>query len=123
MTVHFFSSSPFDEARSRIEQHLFDSIMEIENNSELALASVNRFAQAIEKITDTLEQMYQTPKSHDTAGEKSLVTGDGRYRLFYKVAIRKNDDFEITFLDVDDNRQSNLDRFPVHKMPSFDDEN
>ncbi|MBS1983115.1 MAG: hypothetical protein JST16_02990 [Bdellovibrionales bacterium] len=121
MAVHFFSSSPFEEARGRIEQHLFDSIMEIENDSSLALASVNRLAQAIDRIADTLEQMYQTPKAHDTVGEKSALTSDGRYRVFYKVAVRENLDFEVTFLDVDDNRQSNIDRFPSHKMPSFDD--
>ena len=55
----------------------------------------------------------------DMLGERSSPVGDGRYRIFYKISIRRDNDFEITLLDIDDNRESNLDRFPVHRLRSF----
>ncbi len=80
---------------------------------------MDNFAKTIDKFIDTLEQMYQTPSPKDTSGERSSPLGDGRYRIFYKISIRPNDDFEITLLDIDDNRESNLDRFPVHRLRTF----
>ena len=72
---------------------------------------------------DTLEQMYQTPESKNIIDEKSFPIREGRYRVFFKVTIRPDNDFDITFLDIDDNRQSNLDRFPSHRLITFEDEN
>jgi hypothetical protein len=43
MAVHFHQSSGFEEVRSQIEQHLFDSVLEIENDLDLALRSVDQF--------------------------------------------------------------------------------
>lgn len=122
MAVHFHKSSPFEKIRSEIEKHLFDSIMEIEQDMELALRSVDEFALAIDRLMDTLEQMYQTPGTKDTEGEKSFPIREGRYRVFFKVSVRPNQDFDITFLDIDDNKQSNLDRFPSHRLITFEDE-
>jgi hypothetical protein len=122
MAVHFHKSSAFDEVRSQIEKHLFDSVLEIEKDMDLALRSVEQFALAIERLMDTLEQMYQTPGRKDTFGEKSFPIREGRYRIFFKVSIRPNQDFDITFLDIDDNKQSNLDRFPSHRLITFDNE-
>lgn len=120
MAVHFHKSSVFEEVRSQIEQHLFDSVLEIEQNFDLALNAVEQFANAIDRLMETLEQMYQTPGSKDTEGEKSFPIREGRYRVFFKVSVRQNQDFDITFLDIDDNRQSNLDRFPSHRLITFD---
>ena len=122
MAVHFHQASPFKEARSRIEQHLYDSVLEIESNINLALNSVDQFAIALERLFDTLEQMYQTPEPKDSNGEKSFPIRDGRYRVFFKVVAREDNSFDITMLDIDDNRQSNLDRFPSHRMITFDDD-
>jgi hypothetical protein len=122
MAVHFHSSSAFEKARSQIEQHLFDSVLEIEKELAPALQSVERFAIALERLMDTLETMYQTPGPKDTFGEKSFPIREGRYRVFFKVSISPNLDFTITFLDVDDNKQSNLDRFPSHRLITFEDE-
>jgi hypothetical protein len=122
MAVHFHQASPFSEARTRIEQHLYDSVFEIEQNPDLAIRSVDQFAEAIDRLFDTLEQMYQSPGPKDSEGEKSFPIRDGRYRVFFKVAVREDNDFDITMLDIDDNRQSNLDRFPSHRMITFDDE-
>jgi len=94
--------------------------MEIEKNVSLALQSVEQFAASIDRLMDTLEQMYQNPKPDDTAGEKSFPIREGRYRVFYKVHINSKKDFDIYLLDIDDNRQSNLDRFPTHKTISFE---
>ena len=96
--------------------------MEIEQDMDRALRSVDEFAHAIDRLMNTLEQMYQTPGAKDTEGEKSFPIREGRYRVFFKVSVRPNQDFDITFLDIDDNKQSNLDRFPSHCLIIFDDE-
>ncbi|MBI2605052.1 MAG: hypothetical protein HYW49_03120 [Deltaproteobacteria bacterium] len=122
MAIHFKYTSHFDESRFRIEQHLYDSVLDIEKDIGLAIRSVDQFAKAIDRLLDTLEQMYQTPNPKDSIGEKSFPIREGRYRIFFKVTVMANNDFDITLLDVDDNKQSNLDRFPSHGMISFDDE-
>ncbi len=122
MAIHFSFTSPFEESRSRIEQHLFDSVLEIEKDIDSAIRSVDQFAKALDRLTDTLEQMYQTPNLKDVIGEKSFPIRDGRYRVFFKITTMDNNDFDIAMLDVDDNKQSNLDRFPAHDMISFDSE-
>jgi hypothetical protein len=93
MAINFQQSSLFDEIRIRIERHLFDSVFELE-----------------------------TPDPKNTLGEKSFPIREGRYRVFYKVSIGPSSDFTITFLDIDDNKQSNFDRFPNHRIITFDDE-
>jgi len=118
----FFKKSPsFEVVRSKIEQHLFDSVFQIENNLELALRSVEQFDAALERLLDTLEAMYKSPAPEDTHGMKSFPIRDGRYRVFYKISVIPNDDFVIALIDIDDNKQSNLDRFPGHLI-TFDDE-
>jgi hypothetical protein len=119
MAVHFYRATPFEENRLRIEDFIYRSILEIQNDIEAAIRGVANFAKVIDKFSDTLEQMYQTPGAKDIFGEKSSPVGDGRYRVFYKVSVRSNSDFEITMLDIDDNRESNLDRFPVHRLRTF----
>ncbi len=93
----------------------------IEKDIELALRSVNQFADAIYRLLDTLEQMHQNPNPKDSVGEKSFPIKEGRYRVFYKISARPNNDFDITLTEIDDNKQSNLDRFPSHII-TFDDE-
>lgn len=74
MAVHFHNSSQFQEIRLKIEQHLFDSVLEIEKDIDPALRSVHQFSAAIERLMDTLEQMYQTPapKSQKPRGRPGL---------------------------------------------------
>jgi hypothetical protein len=67
----------------RIEQHLFDSVLDIDKSFERAIESVDGFS---------------------------------------KATVRSNNDFDITFIDIDHNKQSNLDRFPAHKMITFEDQ-
>lgn len=122
MAVHFHKSSDFEKIRSQIEQHLFDSVLEIEKDMGLALRSVEQFAHAIDRLMETLEQMYQTPGPKDTFDERSFPIREGRYRVFFKVSVRPSHDFDITFLDIDDNKQSNVDRFSSHRLITFDDE-
>jgi hypothetical protein len=122
MAVHFHKTSSFEEARINIEQHLYDSVIDIEKDIDLALRSVEQFAEAVARLMDTLEQMYQTPGAKDTSNEKSFPIREGRYRVFFKVTLRSNQEFDITFLDIDDNQQSNLDRFPSHRLITFESE-
>jgi hypothetical protein len=119
MAIHFHRTTPFEENRVRIEDFIYRSILEIQKDIEAAIRGVDNFAKAIDKFIDTLEQMYQTPGPKDMLSEKSSPIGDGRYRVFYKVSVRANNDFDITMLDIDDNRESNLDRFPVHRLRTF----
>ena len=119
MAVHFLTASPFEKNRLRIEDFIFRSIVEIQNDIDAAIRSVDNFAKAIDKFIDTTEQMYQNPRTLDSSGERSSPVGDDRYRIYYKISIRPDNDFEITLLDIDDNRESNLDRFPVHRLRTF----
>jgi hypothetical protein len=120
MAVYFHSASPFEENRLRIEDFIFGSISEIQNDADAALRGVDKFAKSIDGFLGTLEQMYQNPNPKDVVGERSSPIGDGRYRIFYKVSIRPNgNDFDITLLDIDDNKESNLDRFPTHRLRTF----
>ena len=80
MAVHFRQASPFSEARTRIEQHLFDSVLEVEQNPDLAIRSVDQFAEAIDRLLNTLDQMYQSPGPKDSEGEKSFPIRDGQLR-------------------------------------------
>lgn len=121
MAVHFFKTSSFEKAREKIENHLYDSVSSIERNEDLALKSVAKLSESIERFFDTLEQMYQTPHEKDTSGERSFPIHEGRYRVFFKIVVEA-ENFNIYLLDIDDNRQSNLDRFPVHKLINFVDE-
>lgn len=65
MAIHFHKTSAFEEIRSQIEQHLFDSVLELEKNVDSALHSVDQFSASIDRLMDTLEQMYKTPNSKD----------------------------------------------------------
>ena len=119
MAIHFHKASPFEDNCLRIEDFIYRAILKTQSDADAAIRGVDNFAKAIDKFIDTLEQMYQTPGPKDTLSEKSSPIGDGRYRVFYKVSVRTNNDFEITLLDIDDNRESNLDRFPVHRLRTF----
>ena len=122
MAVHFHFASTFENARLEIEQHLFDSIMEFENDFDRAIESVSNFSKSIDRLAETLEQMYQSPRPQDVDGEKSFPIRDGMFRVYFKVVIRDKSDFDIYFIDVDHNKQSNLDRFPEHQMITFNDD-
>ncbi len=122
MAIIFYQTSQFEEIRSRIEGYIYNSVLEQHQNLEAALRSVEQFANALDRLFDTLEQMYQTPSPKDVQTEKSFPIHGGRYRVFFKVIPRTDHDFDITMLDIDDNKQSNLDRFPVHRIISFETE-
>lgn len=94
MAVHFHRASPFEENRLRIEDFIFRSILELQSDVEAAIRGVENFADAINRFVDTLEQMYQTPNPKDVSSERSSPVGDGRYRIFYKVSVRADNDFE-----------------------------
>lgn len=121
MAIIFKKSSAFAQIQAKIEDHLFHSVLEIEDNTDRALKSVEQFTSAVDRFLDTIEAMYQTPNPKDHLGQKSFPIHNGRYRIFYRVVVVNSSDFEITLMDIDDNRQSNLDRFPSH-LVTFDDE-
>ena len=122
MAVKFRFSDPFSEVRSKIEDHLFNSIMDLENDQEKAIKSIDNFSQGLYDLCDLLEQMYTTQKPNDIIGEKSFPIINGKYRVYYKMTIDSATDLTINFLDIDDNRQSNIDRFPTHSVITFDSE-
>lgn len=111
MAVHFHQSSPFEAARVEIEQHLFDSVLEIQQDEQAAIKSVDQFAQAIEHLFDVLEQMYQTPRPNDAIGEKSFPIREGRYRVFFKVVPKDTGDFE--FFHARHRRQQAIESRPL----------
>jgi hypothetical protein len=121
MPIIFKKSSAFSQIQAKIENHLFQSVLELEGDADRALKSVEEFISAVDRFIDTLEAMYQNPNHKDHLGQKSFPIHNGRYRIFYRVIVVNDSDFEMTLMDIDDNRQSNLDRFPSH-MITFDDE-
>ncbi len=120
MAVHFHQTAPFEEVRAKIEDHLYKSVLELHGDVDMAIQSVDRFSKAIDRCLDVLEQMYQSPRPGDDLAEKSFPIDNGRYRVFFKVVVKANNDFDIFMLDIDDNKQSNLDRFPSHRLITFD---
>lgn len=56
--------------------------MDLEQNVDLALRSVEQFSKSLDRLFDTLEQMYQTPDQKDIVGEKSFPVREGRYRVY-----------------------------------------
>jgi negative regulator of replication initiation len=121
MAINFNQTSQFEKRRSEIEAHLYSSVLKIENSTELALRSIDQFEKAISRFFDILEMMYQNPNHEEALGEKSFPVKDGRYRIFYKIQETSTSNLNITLLDIDDNKQSNIDRFPTHSIISFDD--
>ena len=53
MAVHFSQTSSFGKIRLDIEQHLYDSVLDLEQNVDLALQSVDQFAKALDRLFDT----------------------------------------------------------------------
>lgn len=48
MPIIFKKLSAFEQVRTRIEEHLFNSVLEIEGDTERALNSVEQFTSAID---------------------------------------------------------------------------
>ena len=121
MALHFDQTSGFKSARNDIEDYRYEKTLEGTKDEQKAIESVEKFSNDLESVFSTLETMYQKPRKDDCDGIKSFPLSAGRYRLFYKIRIH-NDNFTITLLDIDDNKQSNLDRFPSHSIIEFEDE-
>jgi hypothetical protein len=119
MAIIFKQTSGFELARSKIEQYIYNSVLSIEADEMKALAGVSHFNHSFYNLLNILEAMYISQTCNDENGEKSFPIKSGRYRVFYYVKLIKENDFEITFLDIDDNHQSNIDRFPSH-LTQFD---
>lgn len=122
MKIEFQQTSAFIQERERIELYLYNSVLEIEKEENKALESVQNFADAFDRLMDTLEQMYSEPDKGDSEGVKSFPIREGRYRVFYKIVLDSSKNMKIIFLDIDDNKQSNLDRFPEHNIITFNEE-
>lgn len=120
MAIIFEFTDSFEVARTIIEDHLFHSVLSFNQDEGLAISSVESFNNSINRLCDILEQMHQTTKATDLAGEKSFPIHGGRYRVFYKIVENDLSKLKIIFTDIDDNKQSNLDRFPQHKIITFD---
>lgn len=122
MSIIFKKTSEFERIRAKIEDHLYYSVLAIQKEPSAALKSVEHFTIAFDRFLSTIQAMYQNPSTNEKLGEKSFPIHQGRFRIFYHIRIVNISDFEITLIDIDDNRQSNLDRFPNHLI-TFDDEN
>lgn len=121
MPVDFKTTSTFEFIRSQIENHLYQSVLNFEKDHSLALNSVNNFNSSFEDLCQTLEGMYQSFTQQDGLGIKSFPIMNGRYRVFCKILVQSETQAEVIFFDIDDNRQSNIDRFPAH-ITTYDDD-
>jgi hypothetical protein len=121
MPVEFRTTSTFEFIRSQIENHLYQSLLSFEKDHNLALNAVTKFNVSIEELCITLEGMYQSFNPNDGVGIKSHPIMNGRYRVFYKIQVQSESQGDVIFFDIDDNKQSNLDRFPAHIITFEDD--
>lgn len=121
MPVDFKTTSTFEFIRSQIENHLYQSVLNFEKDHNLALKVVTNFNVSFEDLCQTLEVMYQSFNPKDGLGIKSFPIMNGRYREFYKILVQSETQAEVVFFDIDDNKQSSIDRFLAH-MTTFDDD-
>ena len=118
MVIIFNETKDFELKCLKIKNYLYDSVLEIEKDENLAYDAAYEFYKSLDNLNETLTQIYQNPGPNDAEGIKSFPIRKGRYRVFYKIRTRDNN-FEITMIDIDDNKQSNLDRFPSHRLVSL----
>lgn len=78
MKIVFQYSDSFEIIRSKIEDHLFQSVFSLQLDEVLALQSIETFNVSLYRLCDILENMYKTPILSDLKGEKSFPIHNGR---------------------------------------------
>ena len=104
----------FDVDHLHIEDHIFES-----NDKQVKF--VEKFLEELDAAIQWIHSNYATPKE-DEMGDRSWPfyrdhRGLYRYRLKYLVV--NNPQAAIILKRIIDNREQNLDIYPVHKLDSF----
>ena len=112
--MNFIKTPQFDADQVRIEDHIFES-----NDREVKF--VEKFIEELDAAVQWLGMNATTPKE-DEMGDRSWPfyrnqQGLFRYRLKYLVMNPPKP--TIILKRIIDNREQNLDIYPVHKLDSF----
>lgn len=112
--MNFIKTPQFDADQLRIEDHIFES-----NDREVKF--VEKFIEELDAAVQWLGLNANTPKEDET-GDRSWPfyrsqQGLFRYRLKYIVVDPPA--ATIILKRIIDNREQNLDIYPVHKLDSF----
>lgn len=104
----------FDADQIHIENHIFDS-----NDSQVKF--VEKFIEELDSAVQWIQSNFTTPKE-DEMGDRSWPfyrdhRGQYRYRLKYLAVGTARP--TIILKRIIDNREQNLDIFPVHRLASF----
>lgn len=111
--TRFFFTENYNSALERIEDHIFSTTQ--------SLDQVSRFLDEHDQVLLFIESNPNTPTMHSLTGDQTWLFGDGRYRIFFKTALRK-DGIHIYLTHLIDNRQANIDFYPDNKIPTYDEE-
>lgn len=103
----------FDEDQTRIEDHIYNSTENIK--------LVERFLDELDSAVTWIQSNVATPKE-DHLGDRSWPfyrdnRGELRYRLKYLFVDMKPQ--KVFLKRIIDNREQNLDIYPMHKLDSF----
>lgn len=82
------------------------------------LSAVDGFVTEHDAILEFILTNPKTPAQHPATGDQSWPFSNGRYRLFFRIKISK-DNLKLYLLDLIDNRQANLKVYPNNSLPTF----
>jgi hypothetical protein len=111
--VRFFFSANYNSRLERIEDHILATTE--------SLDFVTQFLDDHDKVLQFIENNPNTPAIHPVTEDQTWVFGDGRYRMFFRVA-RLNNELHIYLTHLIDNREANLAVYPDNKIPTYDEE-
>lgn len=100
-------TSTYEKRLGEIEDFIFES-------SDRNILVVEKFLDDHDRVLEFLKENPTTPGSHLQTGEQSWPFGEGRYRLFFKIAAEK-----IYLLDLIDNRMSTLMIYPNNSITTY----
>ena len=109
--IRFVFSHNYNHALERIEDYIFATTESLE--------PVESFLDEHDGVLRFIEQNPTTPPIHPVTGDQSWIFGDGRYRLFFKIA-GASPNLVINMVHLIDNREVNESVYPANKIPTYD---
>jgi hypothetical protein len=104
----------FDVDQTHIEDHIFES-------NEKKVEFVEKFVEELDSTIRWVHSNATTPREDETGDRSWPFYRDhkGRYRYRLKYLVLNMPEAAIILKRIIDNREQNLDIYPVHKLDSF----
>lgn len=102
----------FDEDLERIEDHIYKSTESV--------PQVGKFLDAMDEAVAWIESNFDTPKAESSGDRSWPFFRDSKGKFRYRIAYILDKNKDIILKRVIDNREANLDLFPVHKLDTYD---